>query len=818
MNALWDNPCPSFCKRAQPILRTTAARTMPSSASQGFLRTALAALLGGHCKSSYAHVPNLVATTHLTHPPQDRGYHALRASSDHNARVLHRLLHTWETELSKSCSPIFAAAAENVGKVSQLPAPASVPQDADMDAVDEQALAAEAAAIDKEAAAWAGVVATAVASASSRAATLHRVSVSPDASKSGAATSVTRVDALCSRLGAVLGDSLTTGKKQRTAGSADLEDVASAVVSRAAALRADAKATKPMKKKALTDLLRGLNDRGVSLRRSAVPADEREPVQWFLTHADVELPASLGASDDVMATWAAAEGSYFRNMARIKALWQINDGLFHGDISTREADAAKHSVEHLLHVQRTQRGISRDFVTAAREVAQAADLCSALAATEDALPCASFTRAWMWRARGCLEDAQRTACDVVVLLKALRCVETSPHHVGCVPSALKAAQAASTALQGAQAALERHLCSEGILFPDEHRSPVLITSQMASDLLVALHTGPAQLEALRTAVPDAGDLPGWQDLCDAIASVAALHGAYVSEVPDTGAAQRAAVSGAVAAADGVVQDVLLFAQHMQKANTVAAPENAADADNDGDSGSVVNLVAQTKALAAMMAPERLRRIAAGVHSLAHEVAAMTTPSSYDTHGVRAAAASLAALAPMLQLVLRASVHVAGDFVALHRATTKLCGLLTSVFAGLARDGYCTPAEQREAGADDAGNGKLLDDQAGTGIGEGEGKKDISKEIEDEAQILGMEDLKKDDTAPPPPPPGTEDKGIEMAGDFEGDMHELEHDAEKSDDDGEPETEADQLDKEVRARRVHSAASLLSAQCSAHRVR
>jgi len=249
MNALWDNPCPSFCKRAQPILRTTAARTMPSSASQGFLRTALAALLGGHCKSSHAHVPNLVATTHLTHPPQDRGYHALRASSDHNARVLHRLLHTWETQLSKSCSPIFAAAAENVGKVSQLPAPASVPQDADMDAVDEQALAAEAAAIDKEAAAWAGVVATAVASASSRAATLHRVGVSLDASKSGAATSVTRVDALCSRLGAVLGDSLTTGKKQRTAGSADLEDVASAVVSRAAALRADAKATKPMKRK-----------------------------------------------------------------------------------------------------------------------------------------------------------------------------------------------------------------------------------------------------------------------------------------------------------------------------------------------------------------------------------------------------------------------------------------------------------------------------------------------------------------------------------------------------------------------------------------
>jgi hypothetical protein len=39
-------------------------------------------------------------------------------------------------------------------------------------------------------------------------------------------------------------------------------------------------------------------------------------------------------------------------------------------------------------------------------------------------------------------------------------------------------------------------------------------------------------------------------------------------------------------------------------------------------------------------------------------------------------------------------------------------------------------------------------------------------------------------------------GLEIGADFEGEMHELEHDPE-GDDDEPPETEADQLDKQVR---------------------
>ena len=704
--------------------------------------------------------------------------------------MLHRLLHTWETELAKPTAPIFAAAADKVGRPPPVQAsPVAKGDDAQL-AVD--AAEGGSAAAEWDAAGWAAHVGDMQAAAGRNAAALSRLGVTPSAVS--AVSSVARVDALCSRLSTVLSSALADGQQQRNACAADLDDIVAAVVARAAALRADGKATKPMKKKALTDLLRGLNDTGVSLRRSTVPPDEREPVTWFVAHPEVAVPASIVASEAALDAWTAAEALYFRNVARVKAMWQINNGIFHADISAREADAAKHSVEHLLHLQRTQRGVLRAYVDASGQLHHAAALSAALGSAASPLPCTSSTREWMWRAHGGLDAACRTAFDVVILLKALRCVETSPHHVGCVPAALAAAQAASTALSAAKGVLETHMRSGNAVFA-ELSEPVLATPQMAADLAAALGAGPAQLAALHAAAPDAGDLPGWRELCAVVASVADLHDTYATQAgaASAGDAQHRDASNAVSLAGGIVEEVLLWAQRMHSATP---PAVAADAADDAHEGSPSNLVKDTATLEATLAPERLRRIADSVRALAAEVAGLTAGGPSTQQDAAVAAASLAALHPLLQLVLRASELVVADYIRLHKATAKLCGVLISMFAALSRDGYCTPAEQREAPGDGAGDGKLLDDQAGTGIGEGEGKKDISDEIEDEAQILGMEDLKKEEGAPEPPV-GGDDKGIEMVGDFEGEMHDLEHDPEEEGDQP-PETEADQLDKEVRA--------------------
>jgi len=260
---------------------------------------------------------------------QDRGYHALRASSERNQRVLHRLLHNWEEVLARPVAAVFVAAADAVGGAAELEASASAlgllpagssavvpvagPAACPANAVDADEEAKKT--LELHAAAW-SVHAQAVAASAAAAAPLLCVQAAPE-------SYVARALPLTARLATVLGGALSSGEPERLAGASCLEDVCVAVVTRANALRADRNATRPMKKKALTDLLRTLLDVGVSARRSAVPAGERDPASWFvLPRVDAEPafapPGVPWDAAPTRVTWLKAEAYYFRNMARVQ--------------------------------------------------------------------------------------------------------------------------------------------------------------------------------------------------------------------------------------------------------------------------------------------------------------------------------------------------------------------------------------------------------------------------------------------------------------------------------------------------------------------
>jgi len=197
-------------------------------------------------------------------------------------------------------------------------------------------------------------------------------------------------------------------------------------------------------------------------------------------------------------------------------------------------------------------------------------------------------------------------------------------------------------------------------------------------------------------------------------------------------------------------------------------------------------------LEAQLDAPRLRRIALGAAALGARLGTLSSDAEARRSGAAsAAAAQLAALAPPLRLVLAAAGRLGADLCALGGASGCLASQLLRLFASLQRDGFCAPAAA--AGEGEAG-GKLLDEQGGTGMGAGEGRKDVSDEIEDEEQILGMEDLERGDAAPPE---AEEAKGIEMKSDFAGEETEL--DREEAGEEDAEEAEADQLDREVRAR-------------------
>ncbi|NXD83342.1 MDN1 protein, partial [Halcyon senegalensis] len=130
-------------------------------------------------------------------------------------------------------------------------------------------------------------------------------------------------------------------------------------------------------------------------------------------------------------------------------------------------------------------------------------------------------------------------------------------------------------------------------------------------------------------------------------------------------------------------------------------------------------------------------------------------------------------------------------LASHRSTGKLLSVLTSIFTELAQKGFCLPKELLE---DEAGEGATeFHDYEDGGIGEGEGKKDVSDKIESEDQAKDSfrkgEEKEKEDQDSKPDIEG-EDNAIEMSEDFEGKMHGGEQEKKENDDNSDEEEELD----------------------------
>nr|XP_048276589.1 midasin isoform X1 [Myodes glareolus] len=134
-------------------------------------------------------------------------------------------------------------------------------------------------------------------------------------------------------------------------------------------------------------------------------------------------------------------------------------------------------------------------------------------------------------------------------------------------------------------------------------------------------------------------------------------------------------------------------------------------------------------------------------------------------------------------------------LATHRSTAKLLSVLAQVFTELAQKGFCLPKELME---DSAGEGATqFHDYEGGGIGDGEGMKDVSDQIENEEQVEDTfqkgQEKDKEDLNSKPDTKG-EDNAIEMSEDFDGKTHDGE--LEEEEDDEKSDSEDGDLDKQM----------------------
>ncbi|KIJ64401.1 hypothetical protein HYDPIDRAFT_132220 [Hydnomerulius pinastri MD-312] len=135
------------------------------------------------------------------------------------------------------------------------------------------------------------------------------------------------------------------------------------------------------------------------------------------------------------------------------------------------------------------------------------------------------------------------------------------------------------------------------------------------------------------------------------------------------------------------------------------------------------------------------------------------------------------------------------------ALFKLDYVLCSVVHTLATRGFCIPpeTEEGEGGGDD--NGKEM---GGTGLGEGTGSENVSKEIEDESQVEGLKGDEGEEGERMEREKGKDEENtIEMSEDFGGEMEDVpeegedgeEGDEEEEEEEGEgPDEQLSNLDK------------------------
>ncbi|KAH9924312.1 midasin [Epithele typhae] len=177
-----------------------------------------------------------------------------------------------------------------------------------------------------------------------------------------------------------------------------------------------------------------------------------------------------------------------------------------------------------------------------------------------------------------------------------------------------------------------------------------------------------------------------------------------------------------------------------------------------------------------------------VRALLDEVTAETLHAHPDELSRR-----LARALPFLDTYLALALAQLANHCAWTKSLFKLDYVICTVVRAVARDGFCKPPEGAEGEAGEAGT----QDADGMGLGEGAGTENVSKEIEDESQVEGLqgeadadEDVER----------AEEDNAVEMSEDFGGKMQDVPEkedgegeEQEQDEDDVEPEEQVGDLD-------------------------
>lgn len=571
--------------------------------------------------------------------------------------------------------------------------------------------------------------------------------------------------------------------------------------SRALDLKQSSDASIQLKKRALVELLRALETAGVSPYERPDAKERAESSFWL----GVKSPFLTGPLEQ------KANSSFFRAAGRFQRLRAVSDGrVRNADITAAESKKTVCFSADLFDRAVVQR---QSLLSTASQLKIVKDVASQMAnygngqGTEQSFALSTANEIFsivnrMNSIRGDVKLALKSAEEELKRAETLagkdvsKCSEDR-YPILSVRRSLKSVRESVTCLGLAHSLLSKFAASKTImtLLSLSGEKMYLVTAGLSEHCANAMKL----LQALSTALQNV--LATSEDVSkDSLAS-ATLRSIvmYVRKALDSCSACHAERTDSfditerkefseqvVQECELAVQSTMLAAQALFKSNE--SLKEAEDSPEKENGNSIPGKILR-KAHGMIVDAERATAVSvlsSALTSIVQKLGAMgrSTKTGEEEQSTSLACLAVQNLGKMILCYISSFVapylRSASEF---HLESLGLMNTITSLFIGLAEEGYCRPPEQEDGADDDA----LPSDVDGTGFGDvGEGDaslaKDVSEEIEDEEQLLGM----RDDQAQPNENRENQndtnnDTGVEMAGDFEGELQDMEKPEEKDDD-------------------------------------
>jgi len=541
------------------------------------------------------------------------------------------------------------------------------------------------------------------------------------------------------------------------------------------------KLQKVLKKKSLVDFLKQLKRLGLKIRVPVLAEQNQDNTLVFRQRKarlsmvlqdkdllDQGLSYISWAAPELVKLWDKANNYYFNSVARISHLRSVSKVNVHTDISLTEVERSVSATEHMFGFLRQERAaLSR----AELSMSLVQGICVQLAAACSSQPLEMLEDAERLTIKKMAADKLVDILEQAVQLLNLESAYTSIDN-NITQYLVQLLQDARGIQKDVNDIYKRvYLCPRSAHSVDTvlMSADVQLKLQETGDFFLSL--GP-RLDEIAESTPSVQHI-----LLPIIQHLDEVSKDQVSAIPADTVADLSSVQEQV---HGAIDAILTSIQDLR----ALMPKDNVD-ESELEFGMPENHIRDQHAL-------QLNRLnALHLDVLGKRlVELLKTLSSYNHStcvDLPSVSILLQQLYPFVQQHMLITQRTLCEVLLHHKAMAKLTYVLINSFTLIMKKGFCLP----EGMADDEEGDGMDDNVQGTGVGEGQGNKDVSDQIEDEEQVLGTQneaepakDEKKDTKE--------EKNGLEMENDFEGELEDIEQDEE---DDNKKEDDDDEEDEE-----------------------